>query len=667
MRIRPIMAPLGAFALLCSAAAPVATAATAASAANAANVTDAPSLARPAAASDTAQVAYVTSDGAIEVAGVDGSSPHLLAAASASAPAWRPDGGQLAYTAMAADGSPVGVHVVGVDGTDDRLVAPGAMLPAWSPDGTRLLVHEPTGSSTGDTIAVIDVASGARHEIFDGAKGDVREGLPNTAVSWAPDGSRLVLSVYPPNCAELDCPVELWVVNADGSGLHQVPNGLDIGYVAWSPDGQWLIGNGLWLVHPDGAGRHQLVAGSLAASPVWSPDGAKIAYTLANGLGGSAMWVLNADGSGAHAVDTPTAPADADTDVRWLPDSRGLVFARGPRGVLSTPADFSIRTVGVDGAGARTLATGTQPSTPTWTTRLAGATRVDTAVSASRATFASATAVVVARDDLYPDALAAGPLAAKLGGPLLLSPSVGAPSALVAEVTRLGATTAYLIGDTTALSAQVEADLRAAGVTAIHRVGGATRYDTAALIAAQVGGAAVYVARGDDWPDAASVAALAAFQRRPIVLTPPAALGPSARDAITSLHATSATIVGGSAAVSDGVETELRAAGVAVTRLSGPTRYATSAAVASAGATAGLTGQRWMADGLDWPDAIAAGPAAAASRGNLVLVDPGDLSGSPETRTWLLDHGGGSVVAVGGPDVLSPKDVVEALGGLLES
>jgi len=74
-----------------------------------------------------------------------------------------------------------------------------------------------------------------------------------------------------------------------------------------------------------------------------------------------------------------------------------------------------------------------------------------------------------------------------------------------------------------------------------------------------------------------------------------------------------------------------------------------------------MTGAPWLADGANWPDALAAGPAAAAVRGNLLLVDPHTLSASPETHTWLIAHPPSTVVALGGPDVVSPADSAHAL------
>ena len=56
--------------------------------------------------------------------------------------------------------------------------------------------------------------------------------------------------------------------------------------------------------------------------------------------------------------------------------------------------------------------------------RLAGVDRVDTAVKISQNSFpanGSANAVVLARGDIFPDALAGAPLAVAKGGPLLLA------------------------------------------------------------------------------------------------------------------------------------------------------------------------------------------------------------------------------------------------------
>ncbi len=92
-----------------------------------------------------------------------------------------------------------------------------------------------------------------------------------TAVpAWSPDGSQIAFA------AQLDdVGTQIWVINADGTGLHEVTR-----MVPFDSSG-----------HPD--------AGSaINDSPAWSPDGTKIAFNCYNGQGHQ-VCVVNADGSGS--------------------------------------------------------------------------------------------------------------------------------------------------------------------------------------------------------------------------------------------------------------------------------------------------------------------------------------------------------------------------------
>jgi hypothetical protein len=602
--------------------------------------------------------------GPVEVVSLDGSNAQHLGPASASSPAWKPDGSALVMTTFAG-ANLTGMAIVRADGSSTNQLSALGGSPTYSPDGTQLMYWMTQGGNK-ELIVIANADGTNAHVVWDDTLGDLTADL-GFLPRWAPDGSAIVFNTFPLGCTaclESGLPNQVWIVNSDGSSAHQVPNADGIEHVTWSPDGLWLVGDGLARIHPDGTGRGQL-SGDVVSAPVWSPDGSQIAYLDAGTTNATtAVSVADADGSNARTVVTTINLAGAIySHLQWLPDGSGLVFeAQTDNAVAST--DLSVvETVKADGTGLRTVVNGQDPVVPTYVTRLAGATRVDTAVSVSRATFTSASTIVVARDDLYPDALAAGPLAAKLHGPLLLSPPTGVTTALASEVKRLGAKTAYLIGDTTALSANVEAGLRAAGITTIDRIGGTTRYDTARLIADKVGGTSVYIARGDDFADAASVAGVAAYQQRPILLTTPASLAAATSAALTDLHVTSATIVGGTSAVSPLVQATLTDGGVSVSRVSGATRYGTSAAVASLALAAGMNGAPWLADGANWPDALAAGPAAAAVKGNLLLVDPNTLSASPESHAWLIAHVPTTLVALGGPDVVSPSDTAHARAG----
>lgn len=303
--------------------------------------------------------------------------------------------------------------------------------------------------------------------------------------------------------------------------------------------------------------------------------------------------------------------------------------------------------------------------------RIAGPGRIETAVAASRFAFPDgAPAVVVASARAFPDALAAVPLATALGGPILL---VGdrTSQAVRDEIARLGAGEAVVVGGVAAVPALVQAELRVL-VAQVRRIAGESRTDTAALIARAV--AATIAGRGDRAPaaeavvassrefaDALTVGPLAGAHGLPVVLSPPADLDRDAADALVDLGVDRTLVVGGVEALSSAVEARLPGP----TRVSGPDRYATSVAVASLTKARGATlATVFVATGRDFPDALAAGPVAAAARGVVLLVD-GQRAGAAEVSyAWLTDHAEEieRIVVFGGPAAVS-EEVVARLAG----
>jgi WD40 repeat protein len=641
-------------------------------------------IAYPAYTRDNASLDLGTT-GSLRLVGSDGAGDHLITTPTpvAGEVNWNPAGTRIAYVAVLSDGNNQ-VWTINADGSGAHAVTPeGYQLPIWSPDGTKLAVTT-VGTSTNplSTVAIADLSAGTTRTIVTTT---VQAGTPFGPSVWAPDGSKLafITAVYGEGSGGTGI---VNVINADGTGRTELPALMDPALnapreIAWSPDGAWLAFDGylaagnnsrgvLQIVHPDGTGLRTIDAGSNTSYGDgdiggFSPDGSRVLITV-DGRPPAQIAAVALTGAvttfhTASAAGTGSTPDDTATG--WLTSGSQIEFCEQTYDAASDTYISNLFATGAADSGLRHLTTsgqGCDGAVASASPRYAGTDRVTTAISASRANFVHATAVVIARADLYPDALAAAPLAGKVGGPVLLSPPGGATPPLIAEIKRLGATTAYLIGDTTALSAKVDADVAAAGVTTIVRIGGTTRYDTAALIAERVGGTSVYVVRGDDWADAAAVSALAAFQHRPVLLTPSGTLALAVAEAVTALHATSATIVGGTGAVSTLAELGLSRLGVTTTRLSGVDRWATSAAVASRAVAAGMTGPPWLASGLNWPDAVSAGPAAAASKGVLLLVAPTTLASSPASQTWLAAHPSNIIVAVGGPDVVSAQDVATA-------
>lgn len=199
--------------------------------------------------------------------------------------------------------------------------------------------------------------------------------------------------------------------------------------------------------------------------------------------------------------------------------------------------------------------------------------------------FNGAARVVLARHDVFADALAGAPLAGTFGCVLYTTGGPDAPldAITMAEIRRAlrPGDTVHILGGEQAVSAAAEATLVAAGYT-VDRIAGANRYDTAAQVAARVRrahpeGRLTMLANAGTYADAVTGGAYGAFAGIPIVLTDADALHPTTAAALTALGTTETVVLGGTAAVSD-------AAADAVPnplRVAGANRMATAAALAT--------------------------------------------------------------------------------------
>jgi putative cell wall-binding protein len=280
-------------------------------------------------------------------------------------------------------------------------------------------------------------------------------------------------------------------------------------------------------------------------------------------------------------------------------------------------------------------------------TRVAGADRYATASAVAADAFPTgAQTALVARGDQFADALAGAYLAGlqAAGAPVLLTTTGSVPAATKSRLSALGTKDVILLGGTTAISTAAEHDL--ATSYTVTRVAGADRYDTAARIAQTSSGRVgtlngertAIVASGEAYPDALAAGPVSFSQRFPILLTQAGALPAASEAALTGLAIKHVVIVGGSTAVSDAVDAQVRAAGATTERVAGTTRYATATALADFAAR--LPG--WssttvdLATGEGFADALAGGPAAGRTSRSILLTAPTSLSAP--TATWLQAH-----------------------------
>ena len=283
--------------------------------------------------------------------------------------------------------------------------------------------------------------------------------------------------------------------------------------------------------------------------------------------------------------------------------------------------------------------------------RLSGGSRYETAVAVSREFFGPGVGqVVVASGENYPDALAVGPVAARRGAPVLLTPRSAVPSGVMAELRRLDPASIVLVGGTGAVSAGVERQL--AGVAPVRRVWGASRYDTANAVA-QLGGKAqvAYLATGENFPDALAATPSAVARNAPLLLSPRSGVPGSVLATLRSLGVSRVVLVGGTGALSPAVEATLVKAGLQVSRVAGASRYDT-ARLLSAG-TFDSAPWAFLATGENFPDALAAGAVAGARGVPMLLTSTRCLSGV--TASEIRRLGAPSLVGLGGTGALSTR------------
>lgn len=171
----------------------------------------------------------------------------------------------------------------------------------------------------------------------------------------------------------------------------------------------------------------------------------------------------------------------------------------------------------------------------------------------------------------------------------------------------------------------------------------------------------IIVVRNDEYPDALAVTPWAAITNAPVLVNPSDKLDLRVAAEITRLAAlgydeVEVTMVGGTNALSTAVRTSIEEiVGDNVWRLSGVDRYDTAAQIAWEVAywlESGIEANVYLTVGNNFPDAMAAGAAAAANNGVVLLTKGESIEGytwEVLDALWKWDAWEWEVIPVGGP------------------
>lgn len=286
--------------------------------------------------------------------------------------------------------------------------------------------------------------------------------------------------------------------------------------------------------------------------------------------------------------------------------------------------------------------------------RIFGLDRYETAEAISKKYFESAKTAIIARGDIFPDALSGGNYASLLEAPILLSSATGLSSQTNQELVRLGVEKVIILGGVNAVPESVVAALKTLNIKS-ERIAGANRFETAALIvkaAADIEGVEMEVtlARGDDFPDALTASAYSAKNKQiGVLLTDTKELSAETLQMLEDLKIKKVTIIGGTAAVNEKVETQLDDKRFEVVRIAGKDRFETAENVAKEAFKDATTA--YVVDGYNFPDALAIAPQTKNQDAPLILVKTASVEAS--TKTYLSESAIEDVTIIGGVNAVS--------------
>lgn len=234
--------------------------------------------------------------------------------------------------------------------------------------------------------------------------------------------------------------------------------------------------------------------------------------------------------------------------------------------------------------------------------------------------------VVLTSGNDFADALSASVLAHKLNAPILLvdnnvQTSKGALGYIQAHLQAKG--TIYIIGGPGAIGSDFDRNLSSKGYL-VKRLGGIDRYDTDMLTVNELNTTSktVFIASGQNFPDALSISSFASKTNAPILLVETNTVPQKIQDYLRNQQPTQVYISGGTGVVSSGVESQIKSIlpNATITRFAGQDRYKTASMSYNKFAINPKT--IYLASGKNYPDALSGTVLASQNGDPILLIDP---------------------------------------------
>ncbi|KXZ40505.1 SpoIID/LytB domain protein [Alkalithermobacter thermoalcaliphilus JW-YL-7 = DSM 7308] len=280
--------------------------------------------------------------------------------------------------------------------------------------------------------------------------------------------------------------------------------------------------------------------------------------------------------------------------------------------------------------------------------RVYGDNRILTSVAVSQKGWNTSDYAIITRSDDFPDALAAGVLARKYDAPILLTNKNSLDINIENEILRLGVKNVFIIGGEEAVSTSVENRIKSFGIN-VDRISGKNRYETSVEIAKRVGNKGeVFIATGENFPDALSISSIAGIKEAPIILVNKTNAD-IALEYIRSNEISKIYVVGGENVVPSSILNEFEDK---IERLAGENRYKTNIEVGNRFRDIINNERVYIATGENFPDALSGSSLAAKDNSMIILLSPNNntildqqIVNRFNSNTYKYILGGESVVS----------------------
>ena len=205
--------------------------------------------------------------------------------------------------------------------------------PTFSPDGKKIAYAGSRSVYDDEDIYVMDRFGNGKTPLTD-------NDLPEYGPAWSPDGTKIVFMrqerVAAPD-GGFDWQVDIWVMNADGSGQKKLTDDLDReAGPTFSPNGTRIAfgkNADIWTMNPDGSGQRNLtdtgyVNGRyvVEVDPDFSPDGKKLAFASNRQYKKYDVYAMNLDGTAP--INVTNSRYLNEEDCVWSPSGTKIAYRR---------------------------------------------------------------------------------------------------------------------------------------------------------------------------------------------------------------------------------------------------------------------------------------------------------------------------------------------------